>query len=169
MLIPAAIVWAVYYICKVFEHNENKKNSIAFQNMQWLQKQATLSMRLPAYERLSVFCDRIALLALIERTDFKDYSVRQLEYALTATIQQEYAYNSTQFLYLSKNVVDMLRILRESAAETVHEVAKTLTPTDNAQILVDALLRQAAAHNLVMVEKTKEALQAEVSELLNFK
>ena len=51
----------------------------------------------------------------------------------------------------------------------MHEVAQTLAPADSAQILADALLRQSAAHNLVMVEKTKEALQAEVSELINFK
>ena len=169
IVLSAAIVWSVYYLCKVYERLENKKNTIAFQNMKWQQQQATLSTRLPAYERLSVFCDRIAILALIERTDFKDYSVRQLEYALSATIQQEYAYNSAQFLYLSKEAVEILRILRESASETVHEVAQTLAPADSAQSLADALLRQSAAHNLVMVEKTKEALHAEVSELINFK
>ncbi len=169
LLVPAAIVWAVYYLGKLYERTETHKTNTTYGNLLWQQKQATLSTRLPAYERLSVFCDRIAILALIERTDFKDYSVRQFEYALTATIQQEYAYNSAQFLYLSKNAVEMLRILRESATETVHQIAQTLAPTDNAQVLADALLRQAAAHNLVMVEKTKEALHAEVAELINFK
>lgn len=169
IVFTAALIWSVYYLCKVFEQSQTRKNNVTLQNMRWQHQQATLAMRLPAYERLSLFCDRISLVSLLERIDYKDFSVRQFEYALTATIQQEYAYNSTQFLYLSHNAVEILRILRQSTTEMVQEVAQTLAPTDNAQTLADALLRQAAAHNLVMVEKTKEALHVEVSELLNFK
>ncbi len=169
LIFPITLIAIVYYCVRVYEKNQTAKNSLAYQNIKWQQQQATLAMRLPAYERLSLFCERISIVALIERIDFVDFSVRQFEYALTATIQQEYAYNSTQFLYLSFDAVQMLHILRQSTTEMVQDVAQTLAPTDNAQVLADALLRQAAAHNLVMVEKTKEALHVEVSELLNFK
>lgn len=169
LIFPITLIAIIYYCARLYEKNQVAKNSLTYQNIKWQQQQATLAMRLPAYERLSLFCDRIAIMSLIERIDYEDFSVRQFEYALTATIQQEYAYNSTQFLYLSNSAVQMLHILRQSTTEMVQDLAQTLLPTDKAQVLVDALLRQTAAHNLVMVEKTKEALRVEVSELLNFK
>src|SRR4051812_47974463 len=56
----------------------------------------TRPLRLQAYERLVLLCERIALPNLISRVSQPGFSAREMQMLLIESIKQEYEYNASQ-------------------------------------------------------------------------
>ena len=80
LTIPALIVFlTVYYVLK--QYFANQQQSRLF-DLKKSQQEATLPLRLQAYERLSMFCERISLPSLLLRVRKDGMTVSELKVTL---------------------------------------------------------------------------------------
>ncbi len=113
--LPALIVFAtVYYLMK--QHSETE---LAMRQME-LQKtknnnisSITVPLRLTAYERLTLFCERISLNNLLMRLPTADQSAASLRVGLMMAIQQEYEHNMTQQVYVSDQLWQIIKLAKD--------------------------------------------------------
>ena len=104
----------------------------------------TLPMRLQAYERLSMFCERIALPNLLLRLQQPEQSAGELKVALFLAIQQEYEHNISQQVYMSQPLWDIIRQARDNTLQAIDAVSDIVEPQLPGRRLARALLDQAS-------------------------
>lgn len=124
---------------------------------------ASKPLRLQAYERLVLLCERISLPSLISRVNIPGISAREMQLMLIETIKQEYEYNVTQQVYVSSVAWDAVRNLRDQTMLIINQVANILPPeatsADLNKQLLEVILNQQdkALHSIVLDTLTNEA------------
>lgn len=136
--VPAFIVLgSSYLIVKKFLVTETQRKHLAvFQDAQDI----TLRLRLQAYERLVLFIERINPRLLIPRLYDSSMTVRDLQLAIIITIRTEFEHNLAQQIYVSKNVWDTVRSVKEQELNMVNNIASTLNPEASAKELHGKIL-----------------------------
>lgn len=124
---------------------------------------ASKPLRLQAYERLVLLCERISLPSLISRVSLPGVSAREMQRMLIESIKQEYEYNVTQQVYVSQVAWDSVRNLRDQTMLIINQVANMLPPdassADLNKQLLEVILGQQdkALHTIVLDTLTQEA------------
>jgi hypothetical protein len=151
--IPSLIVLASsYLIVRKFLIAQTQRKQLAlFQDAQDI----TLRLRLQAYERLVLFIERITPRQIIPRVYMPEMTVRDLQQALTITIRTEFEHNLSQQIYVSKNVWETVRNVKEQEINMVNQIAKTLNP--------DAMAKELHTRIMDLVLKTEGELPTEVA------
>ena len=99
--IPALVVFfTVYTLLKQFMEGQYKTQMLQFKQNQ---HKTTIPLRLQAYERLSLFCERISIPNLVLRLRNENMTAAELRMALMLGIQHEFEHNITQQVYVSTN------------------------------------------------------------------
>ena len=162
--LPALIVvLTVYILLKNYLEKQYQLKTIEYKESQ---QRITLPMRLQAYERLSLFVERIAIPNLVFRLRAEDSSVTAMRVALMMAVQQEYEHNITQQVYVSKNLWEILRLSRDNVINTVDQIADGLDGNAPADELSARLLQYAGTQQVSMQTKALEAIKKEASILL---
>lgn len=123
----------------------------------------TKPLRLQAYERLVILCERISLPNLISRVNQPEFSARDMQYMLIANIKQEFEYNASQQIYISEKAWDAVRNLRDQTLLIINSIAKTLPEDAKANDLnkglLEAIINQdnAALHTYTLTVLNEEA------------
>ena len=151
--IPSVIVLAAsYLIVSKFLLSQNQRKQLAlFQEAQNI----TLRLRLQAYERLVLFIERITPRQLIPRVYQTEMTVRDMQYTLTTAIRTEFEHNLSQQIYVSKNVWDTVKNVKEQEINMINQIAKTLNP--------DAAGKELHTRILDLLLKTEGELPTEVA------
>ena len=79
-----------------------------------------LPLRLQAYERLTLFLERIAPGSLVMRIHKSSMSTRMLHSELIATIREEYEHNVTQQIYVSDRAWGKLKQSKEETVRLIN-------------------------------------------------
>ncbi len=95
----------------------------------------TLRLRLQAYERLSVYAERITPRSLISRVYHTGMTVRDLQTAMISAIREEYEHNLSQQIYVSNQVWKTIAGVKEQEMAMVNQIASTLNPEASAKEL----------------------------------
>ena len=120
-------------------------------------------LKLQAYERLVILCERISLPNLISRVNQPDLSAREMQYMLVENIKQEFEYNASQQIYVSQTAWEAVRNLRDQSLLIVNSIGKTLSADAKANDLNKGLLEvimnqeNAALHTLTLTTLNEEA------------
>jgi hypothetical protein len=124
--LPALIVLAAsYLIVQKFLISETQRKQLAlFGDSQ----DVTLRLRLQAYERLVLFTERINPRNIIPRLYDPAMTVQDLQQAIVITIRAEWEHNLSQQIYVSKNVWETVKNVKEQEINMVHHISKTLNP-----------------------------------------
>ena len=151
--IPSLVVLgSSYLIVRKFLISENQRKQLAlFQDAQ----DTTLRLRLQAYERLVLFIERITPRQMIPRLYDPLMTVRDLQMAAIANIRNEYESNLSQQIYVSKNVWETVKNVKEQELNMLNQVASKLNPESPA--------RELHALILDIVMKAEEELPTEVA------
>ncbi|GAA4753099.1 hypothetical protein [Flavisolibacter ginsenosidimutans] len=126
----------------------------------------TKPLKLQAYERLVILCERISLPALISRTSSPDLSAREMQYMLVGNIKQEFEYNTSQQIYVSQAAWESVRNLRDQTLLIINSIARTLPEDARAHDLnkglLEAIMNQdnAALHTYTLDTLNGEAKKA---------
>lgn len=119
----SGVTTAVWWLMKFYF---DKKYQLAL-HLQQAQKPTTtnptLHLRLAAYERLLILCERITIPNLISRLRTEGGTVGELRLAMLIAIQQEFEHNVTQQIYVSENLWAILQAARNNTAEIINLVA----------------------------------------------
>ena len=120
-------------------------------------------LRLQAYERLVLLCERISLPNLISRTNSPDLSAREMQYMLVENIKQEFEYNASQQIYVTQTAWEAVRNLRDQTLLIVNSIGRTLptdaTARDLNKGLLEAIMSEnnAALHTFTLATLNEEA------------
>lgn len=126
----------------------------------------TIKLRLQAYERLTLFAERVGLKNLISRALYNDQSASGLHRDLIQTINQEYDYNVSQQIYVSKEVWNAIIKLKDQNVYIINQVAATLPQQaiamDLSKRILEYTLTDKAELNVIVLD----AIQFEAKKLL---
>jgi len=122
---------------------------------------STRTIRLQAYERLTLLVDRVALPNLISRINQPGVGARDMQLLLTRNIKEEFDHNITQQLYVSADAWNAVKNLKEQNILVVNQLANVLPPNATGLDLNKLLLE------FLMTDK-KGQLHEIVSEVLSY-
>jgi hypothetical protein len=151
--LPALVVLvSSYLIVKKFLVADTQRKQLAiFQESQ----EVTLRLRLQAYERLALFVERISPSQLLPRIYNPAMTVLELQQAIIFNIRTEFEHNLAQQIYVSKNVWETVKSVKEQEINMAIQVSKTLSPESPAKELHTRILE--------IVLKTTEQLPTEMA------
>lgn len=160
-LLPAIVVGLVaYYFFKGHTANEEGRRRYLVQKE--AQKQI-LPLRLQAYERITLFLERIDLSKLLIRVKPFSDSIEDYEGLLIKNIEQEYDHNLTQQIYVSP---ECWNLVNASKNATIHIIRQGVMHEKNGD--VDKLrtwLLQNFMEEITPSQKAITYVKKEVSEL----
>ncbi len=138
-VVPALIVFlTVYVLLKQFFAGQQQR--FVHELKQGSQKTG-LPLKMQAYERLSLFCERISLPNMLLRIQRNGMTVSELRVALLMGIQQEFEHNVTQQVYVSDQLWKIIKFARDFNMEIIARAADSLDSRGNAQSLADAIIQ----------------------------
>ena len=151
--IPALIVLiSSYLIVKKFLVTETQRKQLAiFKDSQ----DTTLRLKLQAYERLVLFIERISPRQLIPRVYDSSMTVRDLQQMMTYSIKTEFEHNMSQQIYVSNNVWETVKNVKEQELNMINRISQTLDP--------EAPARDLHARILDVMQKAEEDLPTNVA------
>ena len=123
-------------------------------------------MKLQAYERLSLFCERIAIPSLLLRLRSEDQTAGLLRMAMLVSIQQEFEHNITQQVYVSEQLWQIVKMARDEAVNLVAIVAEKVGPKADGKELAQALFNIVNQREVMAVEKALVAIKKEAAIVL---
>lgn len=161
LTIPGMLAFlAAYFVLKVYLDNQQKMQQL---KMQQEQVQAGLPMRLQAYERLSLFCERIAIPSLLLRVRREGLSSGELRIALLIAIQQEYEHNITQQVYVSSQLWEIIKLARDESINFISIVAEKVGGKAEGKELANMLIGLVNQQEAMAVDKALLAIKREAA------
>ena len=148
------------------QHLQNSERLMAARNNA-AKMAETLPLRLQAYERLSLFCERIAIPALLLRLQEREQTAGELKIALYLAIQHEYEHNISQQVYMSGALWDIIRQARDNSMQAIDAVSDIIEPEHSGRALSRALLDQAAPSSNAGLAMALSAIKKEASLLFD--
>lgn len=136
--LPSLIMlWVTYMIVSKFLTEQTTRKQLAlFHETQNI----TIPLRLQAYERLTLFIERITPRNLLNRVYKKDMNVAVYEAVLVETIKAEFDHNLAQQIYVSRGVWETVRGVKEQEITIINTMARKLNPDAPARELHKAIL-----------------------------
>ncbi|HMN90092.1 MAG TPA: hypothetical protein PKD70_10585 [Saprospiraceae bacterium] len=161
LTVPGLIVFAtVYYLLtKYLDHQLVLKQT----ELKKSQQSTTTPLRLQAYERLSLLCERIALPNLLLRLRRDDATAGQLKGALFLAIQQEYEYNITQQVYVSEQLWEIVKLARDDSMNTIGLASELVDGQSDSQDLAQAIMSILEKRGTTAVDKALIAIKREAA------
>lgn len=164
MTIPALIVFlTVYYLMKQYL---DKQYQIKVLEYRQKKSGTTVPMKLQAYERLSLFCERISIPNLLLRLRSEDQSAALLRMSMLIAIQQEFEHNITQQVYVSENLWQIVKVARDDTQNIINGVAEKVDPKAPGQEYAGVLLKYLDSQGTTTLEKALIAIKKEAGVLL---
>jgi hypothetical protein len=162
--VPALIVFfTIYTLTKQFFEKQYQLKALEYKQKQ---TSTTVPMKLQAYERLSMFCERIAIPSLLLRLRTENQSAAALRISMLLAIQQEFEHNITQQLYVSKNLWEIIKFARDETVMTINGVAEKIESSADGKELAGTLLNYLGAQEVAVLDKALIAIKKEASIIL---
>lgn len=136
--LPALIVFlTVYYLFKNYIEGQLRLKAMELKEKQ---AQVGIPLKFQAYERLSLFCERISIPNLLMRLPAGEMNNAQYQVALLLSIQQEYEHNITQQVYVSDQLWNIIKAAKDDAVNFVSIVADKVDAKGPAEEIKNALI-----------------------------
>ncbi len=123
------------------------------------------SLRLQAYERLSLLCERIDLPSLIIRVRPEGMKAGEYRLALLLAIQQEYEHNITQQVYVSGQLWEIVKLARDDNMQVIEHANGQVPPQEEARKLAESILQVLAQRGESAPQKALQAIKREAATL----
>jgi len=162
--VPALIVFfTVYHLMKQYLASQYQLKSLDFKQKQ---QSTTIPLRLQAYERLSLFCERISIPSLVLRVRGDEMSASELRLAMMIAVQKEFEHNITQQVYISEQLWKIIKIARDDVMNVVSEVYEQQGAETSIDNYVQALFAHLQNREFMPLDKALVAIKKEAGILL---
>lgn len=163
LTIPALIVGATaYYLLKALLDERQRIDHALLRNDA---QKITLPLRLSAYERLMLLCDRADVANTMLRVRMPDMKVRELRGVLLMAINQEFEHNVSQQLYVSDTLWQIIRMAKNNTLALVTITGQDLDPNGDAELLAGALLAALDEQSITPLQTAIMAVRTEAGQL----
>lgn len=130
-------------------------------------REKTEAVKMQAYERLILLCERIDPQQLFLRLNTGEMTAREMQQAMLVAVSQEFTHNYTQQLYVSANLWKIIVLSKDQIMGIISETAAQLQPGDPAVRLLEMLGRVKTDLQLDPLEQAKTAIKNEADLLLS--
>lgn len=162
--IPAVIVFlTAWFLIKKFLDSRLQMKQLELQNSK---QSISLPIRLQAYERLSLFNERMNIQSLLLRNNNPELTTGELYIQLMLAIQQEYEHNISQQIYVSDKLWQIIRAGKDDVVAHISTVYEGLDPKAPSQKYADALMFSLEKRPLTGADTALIAIRREAG--LNF-
>jgi hypothetical protein len=125
ILIPASIVlYAMYLLVRSHTQKEIELKRLEVRGRSI---ETVLPSRLHAYERMTLFLERMTPQNLLVRLNTGTMPAREFHQLLLAEVRNEYNHNVSQQVYIGEEVWSLIRSAKEDLVVTINESANDLT------------------------------------------
>jgi hypothetical protein len=166
LLVIIGLGVALYYYLHERRIQVNQSQSLEWQKLQFEKNKATMTLRLAAYERLLLLCERVTIPNLLARFRTEGASVNDLRLAILIGIQQEFEHNVTQQIYISESLWNILKVARDNTAQTINIAAEKLDPKADSSALVNELFKMLSEQQTDSLATAQSAIRQEAASLL---
>jgi hypothetical protein len=155
--LPSLITGSVaYYFFNL--HTKNEENRRSFQLQKSAQKEA-LPIRLQAYERMSLFLERINPTKLLVRLTPISNNKNDYENYIIAHIEQEFEHNLTQQIYMTDECWSVITTAKNATIQLIRKtnMSERVTTADKLRetILGDLLEKQTPSNTALAYIKNE--------------
>ncbi len=164
LILPALVVFLTVYV--LLKQYLDKQYQLRALELRKGQQEVSLPLKLQAYERLSLFCERIDLPNLVLRVREEGMSAGRLRLALMLAIQQEYEHNITQQVYVSDKLWQIIKAARDNAIDAISMISESVEPDADGRLFARALLDLHQRRNGSGPETALQAVKKEASLVL---
>ena len=159
--VPALIVFlTVYLVMKTYLDKQYQIQLLQFKKDQ---KNTTTPLKLQAYERLSLFCERISVPNLVLRMKTKGASSAALRVSLLMAVQQEFEHNISQQIYISDQLWEIIKLARTETIELINSVAEKVDMKSDSDQLANALVNVYASMERSATQSALSAIRQEAA------
>lgn len=138
--IPALVVFLTsYFILKQYLRNNYNMKAL---ELKAKYSQDAIPLKLQAYERLLLFCERISIPNLLMRLNSKEMTNGSLKNALIISIQKEYEHNMAQQLYASNNLWEIITLAKNEMINLVMRSSEGLSDLQSSDQLSKRLFEE---------------------------
>ena len=164
LIIPSLVIFLiVYFLFKKFLDAQLRLKMV---DANQKNKSSTITLKIQAYERLLLFCERIQIPTLLLRATKADTTVPASASTMVLMIQQEYEHNVTQQLYVSEQLWEIIQLAKNQMIEILSQVASSLPPDAGVDTLRAALMDYYNKEDRTPIETAKLAIKREAGLLL---
>jgi hypothetical protein len=164
LLLPSLLIFITVYV--LFRQFFNNQLRMRMMNQREKTQESTVPLKLQAYERLTLFCERISMTNLILRLKTKEVSARDLKAALILAIQQEYEHNVSQQLYTSDQLWQIVQLAKNQQIELIAQISDGLAKDASSDDLARQLVTFQQTQKTNPVATAKSAIKKEAGLLL---
>lgn len=164
VVIPAGLVLlAAYLILKKFTDHQTSLTRLQMGKELTFQH---LQVKLQAYERITLFLERIDIPSLLLRIRMSTMTNSDLHQSLLIAIEKEYEHNLVQQLYISDELWKIIKVAKDTNISLITQLYEKTDGTENGQQLSDLLMK---SYNNIPnpIPKATSAVKRELQVLLH--
>ncbi len=162
--IPALIVFlTAYLVIKNYLQNQISLQQLKI-NSEYSDN--TRTIKIQAYERLMLLCDRMDIVNITTRVYNPDMSADELKVALLISLQKEFEHNSAQQVYTSEALWKIISEAKDASGKVIRAAAANLPPNAKATDLLKNINSKMEQISINPSEQAKSAIRSEASVLL---
>ncbi len=133
IVLPALIVFiTAYFLFRDMLENNQRQREFEFK-VQHSEK--ITPVRLQAYERLTLFLERVSPQSLLVRVEPFNFTVSQYHQELLKNIRQEYEHNLSQQIYVTPILWETIRGAKEQLIGIINSSSEDIDPQGPALLL----------------------------------
>lgn len=135
---PALLMLLLTYLMlsNFLDNEENRRQYLLRREV----RKNALPMRLQAYERLTLFLERITPNSLLVRVPASKLTAQEYQTLLLRTIRQEFEHNLSQQVYISEEAWHMVVTAKSATVSIVNKLASEVDPKGPAMELSKKIL-----------------------------
>ncbi len=160
ILSPLIVFLAVYFTFRQYHQQQLKLQLI---DSRKIKDSITLPLKLQAYERLILLCERIDFADLMLRLITPGTSARELQSAMLIAVQQEYEHNLTQQLYITPELWQVLLSAKGKTMDIITHAGEGLENHATAEVFANKLMTIVSQESSLPSHIGKKAIKTESS------
>ncbi len=163
-VLPSLVVFlTAFYVIRTFFNNEIRKLE---QHLKTETKKDTLPLRLQAYERLSVFLERISPANLVLRVLQPGMTAQVLQQVLLQNIRMEYEHNVSQQIYVSTAIWRSISLVKDQLIRDINLLSASMKPDASAKELSKKILEHyLESEEVLPTQQAQDMIKQEVKRL----
>ena len=158
-ILPAVLVMmlAVYMLNKVLNHDHKRR---VFEYKKSAAKQM-VPLRAQAYERLTLFMERMQPTNLLVRVQTTGMNSQSLHRALIQTIRSEYDHNMSQQVYISDEAWELINQAKDQLLTVINEQVSSASPQSDAMELGKLIIEASLEEHKWLLDEALSLLKKE--------
>lgn len=159
-VLPSLVVFATaYYLIRLFLNNDQKKRET---DIKMAGYKIITPIRLQAYERITLFLERISPESLVMRVHRPDLTVGKLQAKLVQNIREEFEHNLSQQVYVTSKAWEIVKTAKEDMIAIVNKAAASLPENATATDLSQKIFELSVATDKSAVKNALEFIKNEI-------